>query len=77
MDFGIVMAKVDEIAYISDMENLGYTHCWVTGGQMIRSNCRALSSGKRGIGTTGNGWSSTISQISVMGRFWYRLRKVK
>src|SRR5689334_21606798 len=38
MDFGIVHAKVDEIGYITHAENLGYTHCWVTDSQMIRSN---------------------------------------
>jgi len=42
MDFGIVMAKVDEIGYITHAENLGYTHCWVTDSQMIRSNCWAV-----------------------------------
>jgi alkanesulfonate monooxygenase SsuD/methylene tetrahydromethanopterin reductase-like flavin-dependent oxidoreductase (luciferase family) len=42
MDFGIVTAKVDEIGYISHAENLGYTHCWVTDSQMIRSNCWAV-----------------------------------
>jgi hypothetical protein len=26
MDFGIVTAKVDEIGYITDAENLGFTH---------------------------------------------------
>ena len=42
MDFGIVSAKVDEIGYITHAENLGYTHCWVTDSQMIRSNCWAV-----------------------------------
>jgi alkanesulfonate monooxygenase SsuD/methylene tetrahydromethanopterin reductase-like flavin-dependent oxidoreductase (luciferase family) len=42
MDFGIVTAKVDEIGYISHAENLGYSHCWVTDSQMIRSNCWAV-----------------------------------
>ncbi|HUG38115.1 MAG TPA: LLM class flavin-dependent oxidoreductase [Candidatus Limnocylindrales bacterium] len=42
MDFGIVTAKVDEIGYIAHAENLGYTHCWVTDSQMIRSNCWAV-----------------------------------
>jgi alkanesulfonate monooxygenase SsuD/methylene tetrahydromethanopterin reductase-like flavin-dependent oxidoreductase (luciferase family) len=42
MDFGIVTAKVDEIGYITHAENLGYTHCWVTDSQMIRSNCWAV-----------------------------------
>ncbi|MGE3537578.1 MAG: LLM class flavin-dependent oxidoreductase [Candidatus Tectimicrobiota bacterium] len=42
MDFGIVTAKIDEIGYISHAENLGYTHCWVTDSQMIRSNCWAV-----------------------------------
>jgi 5,10-methylenetetrahydromethanopterin reductase len=42
MDFGIVHAKIDEIGYISHAENLGYTHCWVTDSQMIRSNCWAV-----------------------------------
>ena len=39
MEFGIVTAKVDEIGYITHAENLGYSHCWVTDSQMIRSNC--------------------------------------
>ena len=39
MDFGIVTAKVDEIGYITHAENLGFSHCWVTDSQMIRSNC--------------------------------------
>ena len=42
MDFGIVTAKVDEIGYITHAENLGYSHCWVTDSQMIRSNCWAV-----------------------------------
>ena len=42
MDFGVVTAKVDEIGYIAHAENLGYTHCWVTDSQMIRSNCWAV-----------------------------------
>ena len=42
MDFGIVTAKIDEIGYISHAENLGYSHCWVTDSQMIRSNCWAV-----------------------------------
>lgn len=42
MDFGIVTAKIDEIGYITHAENLGYTHCWVTDSQMIRSNCWAV-----------------------------------
>jgi len=42
MDFGIVHAKIDEIGYITHAENLGYTHCWVTDSQMIRSNCWAV-----------------------------------
>lgn len=42
MDFGIVTAKVDEIGYIAHAENLGYSHCWVTDSQMIRSNCWAV-----------------------------------
>jgi 5,10-methylenetetrahydromethanopterin reductase len=42
MDFGVVTAKVDEIGYISHAENLGYSHCWVTDSQMIRSNCWAV-----------------------------------
>jgi len=42
MDFGIVTAKVDEIGYITHAENLGYSYCWVTDSQMIRSNCWAV-----------------------------------
>jgi alkanesulfonate monooxygenase SsuD/methylene tetrahydromethanopterin reductase-like flavin-dependent oxidoreductase (luciferase family) len=33
---------VDEIGYITHAENLGYSHCWVTDSQMIRSNCWAV-----------------------------------
>src|SRR5438445_13881286 len=42
MDFGMVTTKVDEIGDITHAENLGYTHCWVTDSQMIRSNCWAV-----------------------------------
>lgn len=42
MNFGIMTAKIDEIGYITHAENLGYTHCWVTDSQMIRSNCWAV-----------------------------------
>jgi alkanesulfonate monooxygenase SsuD/methylene tetrahydromethanopterin reductase-like flavin-dependent oxidoreductase (luciferase family) len=42
MNFGIVTAKIDEIGYIAHAENLGYSHCWVTDSQMIRSNCWAV-----------------------------------
>jgi alkanesulfonate monooxygenase SsuD/methylene tetrahydromethanopterin reductase-like flavin-dependent oxidoreductase (luciferase family) len=42
MDFGIVTSKIDEIGYISHAENLGYSHCWVTDSQMLRSNCFAV-----------------------------------
>ena len=35
-------AKIDEIGYITHAENLGYSHCWVTDSQMIRSNCWAV-----------------------------------
>jgi len=42
MNVGIVTAKIDEIGYITHAENLGYSHCWVTDSQMIRSNCWAV-----------------------------------
>src|SRR3989304_8460734 len=42
MDFGIGTSKIDEIGYIPHAENLGYSHCWVTDSQMIRSNCFAV-----------------------------------
>jgi len=42
MDFGIVIAKIDEIGYVTHAENLGYSHCWVTDSPMIRSNCWAV-----------------------------------
>ncbi|MCZ6556862.1 MAG: LLM class flavin-dependent oxidoreductase [SAR324 cluster bacterium] len=42
MDFGVVTAKIDEIGYITHAENLGYSHCWITDSQMIRSNCWAV-----------------------------------
>jgi len=38
MDFGITTAKIDEVGYIVHAENLGFTHCWVTDSQMIRSH---------------------------------------
>ncbi|MCB1739449.1 MAG: LLM class flavin-dependent oxidoreductase [Gammaproteobacteria bacterium] len=42
MEFGVVTAKIDEIGYITHAENLGFSHCWVTDSQMIRSNCWAV-----------------------------------
>jgi alkanesulfonate monooxygenase SsuD/methylene tetrahydromethanopterin reductase-like flavin-dependent oxidoreductase (luciferase family) len=42
MDFGIVIAKIDEIGFITHAENLGYSHAWVTDSPMIRSNCWAV-----------------------------------
>ena len=42
MEFGIVTSKIDEIGYITHAENLGYSHCWITDSQMIRSNCWAV-----------------------------------
>ncbi len=42
MDFGILTAKIDEIGYIAHAENLGYSHCWVSDSQMIRSHCFAV-----------------------------------
>ncbi|MBI4081672.1 MAG: LLM class flavin-dependent oxidoreductase [Candidatus Lambdaproteobacteria bacterium] len=42
MEFGIITARIDEIGYITHAENLGYTHCWVTDSQMLRSNCFAV-----------------------------------
>ena len=42
MDFGIITAKIDEIGLITHAENLGYSHCWITDSQMIRSNCWAV-----------------------------------
>ena len=42
MHFGVVTAKIDEIGYIAHAENLGFSHCWVTDSQMIRSNCWAV-----------------------------------
>src|SRR2546426_11772305 len=42
MDIGIVTAKIDEVAYITHAENLGYSHAWVTDSPMIRSNCWAV-----------------------------------
>lgn len=38
MDFGISAGKIDDIGFITYAENLGYTFCWVSDTQMIRSN---------------------------------------
>ncbi|MBI4083423.1 MAG: LLM class flavin-dependent oxidoreductase [Candidatus Lambdaproteobacteria bacterium] len=42
MDFGISHAKIDEIGFITHAENLGYTHCWVTDSQSLRSDAFAV-----------------------------------
>ncbi|MBI4081522.1 MAG: LLM class flavin-dependent oxidoreductase [Candidatus Lambdaproteobacteria bacterium] len=42
MEFGFSHAKIDEIGLITHAENLGYTHCWVTDTQFIRSECFAV-----------------------------------
>jgi 5,10-methylenetetrahydromethanopterin reductase len=63
MDFGIVTAKVDEIGYITHAENLGFTHCWVTDSQMIRSNCWAVL----GLGTGVNVPGLRLAPVAANG----------
>lgn len=41
MDFGICMAKADEVGLITHAENLGFSHAWVADSQMIWSDCYA------------------------------------
>src|SRR5258708_18782427 len=43
MRFGIcVMANIDESGFVSHAETLGYDSVWVTGSQMIFSDCYAV-----------------------------------
>ena len=42
MDFGICIAKIDEVGIIAHAENLGYSHAWVADSQMIWSDCYAV-----------------------------------
>jgi len=38
MDIGIVTAKIDEVAYITHAENLGYSHAWITDPPLNRQD---------------------------------------
>ena len=43
MDFGVCMAaKVNDLAYVDLVEQLGYSHLWVADSQMIWSDCYAV-----------------------------------
>lgn len=43
MDFGICVAsKIDDIGYITQAENLGYSHAWVADSQEIIAQVRQL-----------------------------------
>jgi alkanesulfonate monooxygenase SsuD/methylene tetrahydromethanopterin reductase-like flavin-dependent oxidoreductase (luciferase family) len=41
MDFGLCMAKADDVELIVQAESLGYSHAWVADSQMIWSDCYA------------------------------------
>jgi len=41
MDFGLCMAKADDVDLIVEAERLGYSHAWVADSQMIWSDCYA------------------------------------
>ena len=41
MDFGLSMAKADDVDLMVQAENLGYSHAWVAGSQMIWPDCHA------------------------------------
>ena len=42
MDYGVCLnAKIDEVGIVSHMENLGYTHAWITDSQMYCSEVYA------------------------------------
>ena len=42
MDFGICVAtKIDEMGYVTHLENLGYSHAWICDTQMMWSDCYA------------------------------------
>jgi 5,10-methylenetetrahydromethanopterin reductase len=38
MEFGLTWAKLDEMAYVTEAEKLGFTHLWVTDSPLIRSD---------------------------------------
>ncbi len=38
MEFGLTWAKLDEMEYVTEAENLGFTHLWVTDSGLIRSD---------------------------------------
>lgn len=38
MEFGLTWAKLDEMAYVTEAEKLGFTHLWVTDSGLIRSD---------------------------------------
>ena len=38
MEFGLTWAKLDEMEYVTEAEELGFTHLWVTDSGLIRSD---------------------------------------
>ncbi len=38
MEFGLTWAKLDEMQYVTEAEQLGFTHLWVTDSGLIRSD---------------------------------------
>jgi alkanesulfonate monooxygenase SsuD/methylene tetrahydromethanopterin reductase-like flavin-dependent oxidoreductase (luciferase family) len=38
MEFGLTWAKLDEMQYVTEAEELGFTHLWVTDSPLIRSD---------------------------------------
>ena len=38
MEFGLTWAKLDEMEYVTEAEQLGFTHLWVTDSGLIRSD---------------------------------------
>ena len=38
MEFGLTWAKLDEMAYVTEAEKLGFTHLWATDSGLIRSD---------------------------------------
>ncbi len=38
MEFGLTWGKLDEMAYVTEAEKLGFTHLWVTDSSLIRSD---------------------------------------
>lgn len=42
MEFGISASKIDEVGVVRHAENLGYSFCWFTDSQLLRSNPWAM-----------------------------------